>query len=41
MTTSGAITEYPIAALSAAQGITTGPDGALWITNPDIYRFRP
>src|SRR5215470_15761453 len=35
ITTSGAITEYPIPSSSSGPiAITTGPDGALWFTTP-------
>ncbi|HEX3468193.1 MAG TPA: hypothetical protein VHT05_08965 [Candidatus Elarobacter sp.] len=33
ITTSGAITEYPLSPSSSPFGITTGPDGALWFTD--------
>ena len=42
MTTSGTVTEYPLAANESPMGITSGPDGALWIADPvgdDIIRM--
>lgn len=38
ITTSGAITEFTIPQGSGAEQLTTGPDGALWITAPNLLR---
>ena len=43
ITTSGTVTNYTGAGISATQGITSGPDGALWFTNQSgsIGRIDP